>query len=80
MDTGHRHGARLPRLRGTIKFIDRIADFGFIQRPGYPDVYFTAANVERGGRLERFDGVAYDLDESADGRPCARRVRKIELE
>ena len=67
-------------MRGVVKFFDPIQDYGFIRRPGFDDVFFTGANVERSGRIDRFDGVAYDLVEMDAGRPRAQRVRKIELE
>jgi cold shock CspA family protein len=80
MDTGHRYGARAPRLRGTVKHFDAISGYGFIRRIGLQDVFFHIGNVEGGDRLERYDNVVYDLIETDDGRYRAERVRKIELE
>ena len=64
-----------PEEEGTVKRYLEEKGFGFIARPGGPDLFFHSRNCEC-SRLYDGETVSFEIAKNKDGRDEARAVRR----
>lgn len=64
------------KISGTVKFYNRTKGFGFIERPGEPDVFIHAKNLPQGvPELIKDQRVKFIVEQSDKG----ARATNLEL-
>jgi cold shock CspA family protein len=63
--------------RGTIKFVDYAAEYGFIIQDAGGEFFFAENQVKSRELLESGDRVTYQKDFDHSGRPRALNVARI---
>jgi CspA family cold shock protein len=67
------------RLVGVVKFYKNESGYGFIvPDDGGSDLFFHCTEIEPIGVLDRGHRVRFEIEEAADGRLRAIRVRRLD--
>ena len=67
--------------RGTVKWFNAEKGFGFIQRPGEPDLFVHHTNIEMDGfrHLRPDTAVEYEVGIGPKGTDEAKQVRAVDV-